>query len=104
MKPGGILLYSTCTLNRAENEDMAAFIEKELLMKPVLKNTTAEKGYVRLTPHVQDTDGFFLPDSGKKKNDREKDIKSMPMETLAAEMEALGVKNSGQRSFTTGCM
>lgn len=33
-----------------------------------------------------------------------KDIKSMPMETLAAEMEALGVKNSGQRSFTTGCM
>lgn len=60
VKPGGILLYSTCTLNRAENEDMAAFIEKELLMKPVLKNTTAEKGYVRLTPHVQDTDGFFF--------------------------------------------
>lgn len=69
VKPGGVLLYSTCTINPAENEEMAAFIENELGLKadsiekyvkglPAVR--TAEKGYIQLLPHIHDTDGFFF--------------------------------------------
>lgn len=69
IKPGGVLLYSTCTINPAENEEMAAFIENELGLRadsieayvkglPAVK--TAEKGYIQLLPHIHDTDGFFF--------------------------------------------
>ncbi|MCM1188025.1 MAG: 16S rRNA (cytosine(967)-C(5))-methyltransferase RsmB [bacterium] len=34
LKPGGILIYSTCTINRAENEDMVSFLTQELGFVP----------------------------------------------------------------------
>lgn len=34
VKPGGILLYSTCTINRAENEDMVQWIVENLPFEP----------------------------------------------------------------------
>ena len=34
VRPGGVLIYSTCTINRAENEDMARYIEEELGLLP----------------------------------------------------------------------
>ena len=33
LKPGGILVYSTCTLNKYENENMVEFAIKELGMR-----------------------------------------------------------------------
>ena len=34
LKPGGVLIYSTCTLHPAENEGNAAWIEEELGLVP----------------------------------------------------------------------
>jgi len=66
VKPGGTLMYSTCTLVKAENEDVvAAFLsqnpdfslEKLPLPAPFPANTT---GMVALIPGQYDTDGFFI--------------------------------------------
>ena len=66
VKPGGVLLYSTCTLVRAENEGVVEkFLkenpefETEPLMLPDVfaKNET---GMLALVPGEYDTDGFFI--------------------------------------------
>ena len=66
VKPGGILMYSTCTVLRQENEDVVkAFLEErtdfylEPLDLPAVfpKN---ESGMLTLIPGEYDTDGFFI--------------------------------------------
>ena len=66
VKPGGTLLYSTCTVLKRENEDVvAAFLAEndefylEALELPGVfpKNET---GYLTLIPGEYDTDGFFI--------------------------------------------
>ena len=67
MKEGGVLIYSTCTINEGENGDIARFIEKELGLSPDpvapylpagLEGT--DGGQLQLLPHVHGTDGFYL--------------------------------------------
>lgn len=66
VKPGGVLMYSTCTLLRRENEDVVeAFLRHnpeftlEALPLPEVfpKNET---GMIALIPGQYDTDGFFI--------------------------------------------
>ena len=66
VRPGGVLLYSTCTLVRKENEGVVErFLknnpqfEAEPLPLPAVfpKNTT---GMLTLVPGEYDTDGFFI--------------------------------------------
>ncbi len=73
VKPGGTLMYSTCTVNKAENEEMVARICSELPFEPVdfydklpeaLKDerleSQARSGHIQLLPGEYGTDGFFI--------------------------------------------
>ena len=66
VKRGGVLIYSTCTVLKQENEDVVArFLEKntEFYLEPLAlpevfpKN---ESGMLTLIPGEYDTDGFFI--------------------------------------------
>ena len=69
VKPGGVILYSTCTINRAENEEMVTWFlenfpfEAESLV-PFLPEQFCgefvEKGYFQFLPGIHKTDGFFI--------------------------------------------
>ena len=66
VKPGGLLLYSTCTLVRAENEAVvAAFLEehKEFTVEAlpgIPPFSESSSGMLTLVPGQYDTDGFFI--------------------------------------------
>ena len=73
VKPGGTMVYSTCTIDRAENEENAAWILENLPFEPVdltgrigeelaktLCRDTRKEGYVQLLPGFYPGDGFFI--------------------------------------------
>ncbi len=58
VKVGGTLMYSTCTLNPAENQDIVNWFLKQdsrFKVEPL-----SEVGYLTLFPNTHDTDGFFI--------------------------------------------
>ena len=76
VKDGGTLLYSTCTLRRAENEDTVnAFLREnhefslcpfELKGKDGYTPDIKSGGMLTLFPHIHKTDGFFIAKLQKK--------------------------------------
>ena len=69
VKPGGILMYSTCTINKEENEEQARGICKKYGFVPALleaevpealKNDIQEGGWLQLLPGIHACDGFFI--------------------------------------------
>ena len=67
VKPGGRLVFSTCTIDVYENEDNVAwFLEKHKEFSPVdlsnapVKIDTQTKGYMQLLPGIHPCDGFFI--------------------------------------------
>ena len=68
VKPGGKLIYSTCTINRRENEENAAWIEQNLPFKkkeiasvlPEALRKDCVENRIQLLPGVHPCDGFFI--------------------------------------------
>lgn len=69
LKPGGRLLFSTCTINQNENEKHFAWLRDMLKLMPMsldkslpdcLHTETTKNGYLQLLPGVHDADGFFI--------------------------------------------
>lgn len=69
VKPGGKLLFSTCTINKQENEEHVELLKNKYNMTPVSLQKqlptevlcdTAKEGYVQLLPGIHQTDGFFI--------------------------------------------
>ncbi len=68
VKEGGVLMYSTCTINPAENEEQLSYIASlgfvpeslEPYLPKALWGETTKQGYLQLLPGLHETDGFFL--------------------------------------------
>lgn len=69
VKPGGQMIFSTCTLNRGENVENIKWIEENTPMRLVsieehlpqnLKDRTGSQGYLQLIPGEDTCDGFFI--------------------------------------------
>ncbi len=62
VRPGGRLVYATCTLRREENEEVArAFGSRrtDFTSRDTLPGLSGGEGFLRLWPHRHGTDGFF---------------------------------------------
>lgn len=68
VKPGGVLLYSTCTIGSEENQKNVDWIQNHLLfhlesiedsLPETLQGRTGTKGYLQILP-TDHTDGFFI--------------------------------------------
>lgn len=68
VKPGGRLVYATCTISRDENDNIVErFLEdaREFAIVPAIevnamfRDFTDSRGYFRSFPHIHGTDGFF---------------------------------------------
>ena len=70
VKPSGILIYSTCTIDPEENILLInEFLEENKDFKLVSINDefqykedlhTLDSGYIQLFPNIHNTDGFFI--------------------------------------------
>lgn len=72
VKPGGTLVFSTCTINRAENEENRDWILKNLPFEPqdisgrlgesfeAFSGQSVKEGYIQLLPGIHPCDGFFI--------------------------------------------
>lgn len=76
VKPGGTLIYSTCTVTTEENIKNYNWVKETLGFLPndmtsylpgQLQTETAKEGYLQLLPGVHECDGFFISSFQKKK-------------------------------------
>lgn len=69
VKPGGRLVYATCTISRQENEDVVSdflegngdfyLIPASVVNPDIFGKFASKDGFFRTMPHTHNTDGFF---------------------------------------------
>lgn len=76
VKPGGRLVYSTCTLSREEDEDNYRYLTEELPFSPEsldpylpaeLRSAETGRGRLKLIPGIHECDGFFVSSAIRRK-------------------------------------
>ncbi len=85
VKPGGVLVYSTCTVNPGENQEIVEWFTKNHPfdvedMSPYLPEVLKEEGKVgclQLFPGIHETDGFFMARLRRRKK-QQADCRSLP--------------------------
>lgn len=69
VRPGGTLLFSTCTVDERENEENADWLEQQGELSPsplapylpeILKEEAGESNRLQLLPGIHHCDGFFI--------------------------------------------
>jgi 16S rRNA (cytosine967-C5)-methyltransferase len=72
LKPGGTLIYSTCTLNHEENEDQIYWFLSQYdtfrlepptssaIASHLLERCSSKDGMISILPHYFGSDGFFI--------------------------------------------
>ena len=69
VRPGGTLIYSTCTVSRMENEENVRWLTENYPLTPdsldpylphELHRHTTSEGYIQLIPGIHECDGFFI--------------------------------------------
>ena len=69
VKPGGVLIYSTCTVSQKENqENVRWFLEEHPFVPesldpylcPELRGVDSARGWIQLLPGIHSCDGFFI--------------------------------------------
>lgn len=69
VKPGGRLVYATCTISREENEEVVQgflddgtdfhLIPASEMNPEIFSQFTTDEGFFKSLPHIHNTDGFF---------------------------------------------
>lgn len=68
LKPGGTMVYSTCTLSLEENHRVADYLveNSDAVVQPLAQlfegaeKVTSKQGYLLVLPHIFDSEGFFV--------------------------------------------
>jgi 16S rRNA (cytosine967-C5)-methyltransferase len=68
VKPGGTLIFSTCTITKEENEENRRWLLEEFPLEtvdfsdrlPEYFSEQAKEGYLQLLPGIYGTDGFYI--------------------------------------------
>ena len=77
VKPGGVLVYSTCTVTAKEDEENVKWFLEHFDFRPEsveerlpqeLRGSTGKDGYYKFLPGVQNSDGFFIAKFRKNEN------------------------------------